>query len=124
MTRWDDVVSVSVYFTVFVMMLKLAEASGNRWGRENDIAKRAVENAMSSFTLAQHETRTHERTAHLSAAHAYLTIALEVCNSVELERISGIDVHELGRAIAGKMTQTSLLSTPKSKHASRHAPRV
>ena len=124
MTRWESIVHVSAYFVGFIALLKLVEAGGNRWGRENEIAKKSVDSAMSNFTLSQHETRVNERSAQLAAAHAYLTIALDVCNSVELERISGVDVHELGRAIASKQAQLALAAMPKVRDVLRQPPRV
>ena len=93
-----DVLLVTLGFVCLVTLIKGVEPYMTR--SENDaIAKAMLTQTMKWLALSMQDSNACNSMQHATYASAYLSAARHVGSDTTLERLSGIDMHKLSRAI-------------------------
>ena len=95
-----DAVRMTIVIAVLAVVLKFVdpyfEPSDSR---EKSIAKSMIEEASQWHFTSTQDQNVHSKNKHSATAAAYLHAARHILNDASLERISGIDIHELDASI-------------------------
>ena len=74
--------------------------------KEHSVARTLIEEANQWYSISSQDQHAHSSNQHASFATAYLHASRHIASDVVLERLSGIDVHELQLAIETKQKQS------------------
>lgn len=103
-----DAAYVTAAIVVVSIAFKLIEPyTASSTDREHSIAKSMIEEAKQWFLTSAQDQNSQSKYEHISFASAYLNSARHILNDIGLERISGIDVHELQKSIDDMKKTTS-----------------
>lgn len=115
MTHWRDpteykrdAIRVTIIIVIVSTAFRFVEPMWSSHGfRESDIAKSMLEEASQWHMTSIQDQNAQSKNQHAVTASAYLHAARHILNDVNLERISGIDIHELDSSIQ-HMQKTSI----------------
>ena len=104
-----DAVRVTIGLVIVVMVIKAMDPYvGNTSEKEHTIAKNLLEQANQWYLVSIQDTNSSSQYQHISYAAAYLHAARYVVNDAVLERLTGIDVHQLQAAIDTQQRTTNV----------------
>ena len=90
----------------------------NSTEQEHTIGKNLLEQANTWFNQSMQDENAQSKYQHISFAAAYLHAARHVLNDAKLQRLTGLDVHELQKTIDSqqkKVNHDILRQCPKLK---------
>lgn len=103
-----DAIRVTIFFTVCIIVIKTIDPFfANTTERENSIAKNMLEQANQWLYVSLQDQNAQSKSQHISFASAYLHAARHVASDAILERLTGIDIHELQSAIETQQRSSS-----------------
>ena len=104
-----DAVRVTIGLVLVVIVVKAMDPYvGNTSEKEHSIAKNLLEQANQWYLVSIQDTNSSSKYQHISYAAAYLHAARYVVNDAVLERLTGIDVHQLQTAIDTQQRSTNV----------------
>lgn len=110
------------------LVLKLLEPVINSSPEhEQSTGKSMIEHAKQWYLMSAQDKNAQSKHEHISYASAYLNAARHILNDMRLERISGIDVHELQKSIdemKNVTTREIFRQCPRLKQQMPHAATV
>ena len=115
-----DAYRVTVVLLVVLILVKACEPYFvNTSDKEHTIGRNMIEQAQNWYQVSIQDQNSQSKYQHISFAAAYLHAARHVVSDSVLERLTGIDVHELQLAIDAQQKNANIeiiRQCPKLKH--------